>query len=231
MVKSTTNTTDLGGDVIVNSLVSSTSISSETVIAKTISSPGSFDLTLAPSTSAVKVTGNIIPTANNTYVVGNSSFRWSSTNAYYSLTRQNNWFSQLTTGLGQTVTVTDTDTQIKLFPVPGGDYDGGSNKLKFPVAGFYIISLIVEFDEDVLYSYFDIKLKENGGAASTHMRATAGAGLNVAIQDRPFLFNMLWAGSPGQRVGLFGNRPAGLFPDVTDVYVTAGSVSLIEAFN
>ncbi len=125
------------------------------------------------------------------------------------------------------VTVTASNTVIEWNSPNYAAFNGGSNKLKFPYRGLYMIEAWISYDNGALSNFADFKLREDGGGESFFVRCyTGGSGQD----SNPYLVCIPWTVlNLTDRVAIMGNRdPDG--QNVTNVRLRSGVVYLIERF-
>lgn len=119
--------------------------------------------------------------------------------------------------------------QIPLSVTSGSPYDAGSFKIKFPVRGYYMISIMLMFDgggitANTVHAY----LKEDGGSTSAIQNIKTGSTTNSSFDPSPFpLVFFWWALNLTDRIGLFVDDSA---VTVTNANVRSGFIQLIEAY-
>lgn len=171
------------------------------------------------------VTGNIIPSATDTYALGIQSARWNPSYIERSITTQNNT-TCIINGTGTGFSVGTSQVQINFTVNPGGGvFDAGSFKLKFPQRGLYRVDFFLQADLAVGANGITLVLKENAGNASSSIFMTT-AQLSNSVD--PFFGTLFWnCNATTDRVGLFGTGTT----TITNVYVTYGQVSCLEQYN
>ena len=124
------------------------------------------------------------------------------------------------------VTVGVSDTLIQWTSPSYPRYDAGSFKFKFSTRGIYRIDLWINYDGGASDNYFDIKLKENGGAVSEYVRCYTGP--DTKADSNPFYCTFYWlVFNVTDIVGVYGNRGAA---DVTGVKIKFAHISQIQRF-
>lgn len=182
------------------------------------------DLILRSSSNTIIPYGDIIPPSNNDYRIGNSSNAYASYTSYIYYTPSfGPKFTYLQSGPARTILT--SDTQIDTF-AEKLVWRSGSANIKFPQKGLYQFVAYVEFDSGATANYFDLKLRETGGATSDWQRCITGP--LASISERPFKVLNRWYNFSGNDiVQLVGNRSSA---DVSGVFIRWGFVFQIECF-